>query len=133
MRSVETEWWRLDLPEEWFAEQDEEVIVIGDRDGVGALEISTLHKGDGQVGEGELAALMAEMEASAAACAAVTLGDFRGFTRATREADADEALREWWLAGGSLLLYVTYSCHPDHAGYDDACVDEILATLTFSP
>ena len=132
IRSVETEWWRLDLPEEWYAEQDEEVIVIGDQDGIGALEFSTLHKEEGQTSAGDLAELMAEMEAAPSACEPVRLGPFQGYSLRSRDEDNEEALREWWLSGGSLLLYITYSCHFDHAGYDDACVDEILQTLDFS-
>lgn len=132
MRSVVTEWWRLDLPEEWFAEQEEEVIVIGDQDGVGALEISTLHKEEGQTDQDDLHQLMADMEVGPRTCKPTKLGVFSGYTLTTADKENEESLREWWVAGGSLLLYITYSCHQDHAGYDDACVDEILATLEFS-
>lgn len=132
IRTLETEWWQLDLPEEWYAEQDDEVIVVGDEDGVGALEFSTLHKEDGQADDADLAELMADMEVDPGVCQAVRLGPFRGYSLRSTDTGSEEALREWWLAGGSLLLYVTYSCHLDHAGYDDACVDEIMATLEFS-
>ena len=35
MNILETEWWNLALPPEWWAESEEDSILIGDRDGVG--------------------------------------------------------------------------------------------------
>ncbi len=128
MRVVETEWWTLSLPPEWQADQDEEVILVGDEDGVGVLEFSTLHKVDGQVDEGELEAFMAEQGVQPGE--PVKPGVFRGFHR--RFSEDGDAVREWWLAGGSLLLFITYSCDQEHAGLDDAVVDQILDTLEFS-
>ena len=44
MNVLETEWWTLALPPEWWAEAEEDSILVGDRDGVGCIEISTLHR-----------------------------------------------------------------------------------------
>jgi len=44
------------------------------------------------------------------------------------EEDATQ-IREWYLAHGEALLYITYVCELADAGMDDAAVDEILGTL----
>ena len=38
-------------------------------------------------------------------------------------------MREWYVAIGSVLLFITYSCDAENRGLDDAAVDEILQTL----
>ena len=127
MNVLETEWWTLGLPPEWWAEQEDDVIVIGDRDDVGALEISTLHKEEGEFAGEEVLALARENGEPGWDWQACSAGAFEGFSTGFREEDA--AVREWYLATGPVLLFVTYSCDLENAGLDDAAVDEILATL----
>ena len=47
MNSVETEWWTLSLPPEWWAEREGDAVLIGDRDDVGYMEITTLLRDEG--------------------------------------------------------------------------------------
>ncbi len=42
MNVLETEWWTLALPPEWWADSEEDSILVGDRDDVGCIEISTV-------------------------------------------------------------------------------------------
>ena len=58
---------------------------------------------------------------------AVSLGDFAGFTASYL--DEDTALREWYVAHGQQLLFITYSCDEENRGMDDAAVDQLLDTL----
>ena len=44
MNILETEWWSLALPPEWWADTEEDSILVGDRDEVGCIEIFTLHR-----------------------------------------------------------------------------------------
>jgi len=119
--------WSLLLGDEWIAEQDEESILIGDRDGVGCFEISELRREQGHFREADLDGLMeAGHDASAVRC-----GNFQG--RVTQFAEDGAALRQWFLYTADLLLYITYSCDADNAGLDDAAVDEMLATLHYAP
>ena len=39
------------------------------------------------------------------------------------------AIREWYVADGAMLLFITYSCDEENRGMDDAAVDELLDTL----
>jgi hypothetical protein len=127
MNVLETEWWTLALPPEWWAEADGESILVGDRDGVGCIEFSTLQKEEGDFQAEELRAIAAAEAESELAWRDVRLGDFEGVTGTyTLE---DTAIREWYLASGAMLLFITYSCDPDNRGMDDAAVDELLDTL----
>jgi hypothetical protein len=127
MRVLETQWWRLGLPDEWNAEQDDESILITDRDEVGTIEISHLiaEPGEAQPSIEELAKLNAEhdnLEWSSCCC-----GDFDGVETVYLEDGA--AIRELWLRAQSLTLFVTYVCDEENRGLDDAIVDEILDGL----
>ncbi len=124
---LETEWWTLQLPPEWWAEAEDESILVGDRDDVGCIEISTLHKELGDFDAAEVARIAAEESDLDLAWEKVHLGDFVGVSAAFLEDEA--AIREWYVARGGMLLYITYSCEAEQQGLDDAAVDEILATL----
>ncbi|WOJ93526.1 hypothetical protein R0135_17360 [Congregibacter variabilis] len=123
MRVLEAGDWGLLLPDEWQAEQEDDVIVIGDRDGVGCIEISELHKDTGDFGAEDLQQFVTEDSI----WDSVRRGSFEGLRTSLIEDGA--AIREWYLYAGKLLLYVTYSCELDNQGLDDAAVDDILDTL----
>ena len=60
MNILETEWWSLAIPPEWWAESEEDSVLVGDRDDVGVIEISTLHKENGEFSSQEVATIAAE-------------------------------------------------------------------------
>ena len=128
MDCLQTDWWSIGLPPEWWAEREEGRIVIGDRDDVGTIEISTLIKPDGVFSSAEVAQMARTDGAAEWSWQPASVGALAGVACCYREADT--AVREWYLASGALLLFVTYSCILDHAGLDDAAVDDILASLT---
>lgn len=127
MRVVETDWWMLDIPDEWEAEQDEETIVIGDEDGVGALELTTLTRESSDVDFGDMDALAAQIVPADIPGTPAQLGGMAG--RYFQYTEDGDAVREWLLSDGEILLLVTYSCDAENAGLDDASVDDILSTL----
>jgi hypothetical protein len=127
MRTVETDWWLLDLPDEWEAEQDDETIVIGDEDGVGALEITTLTRENADADFSDLSALAEQIVPVSSPGKPVTLGGMAGLYFQYQE--EGDAVREWLLSDGEILLLITYSCDIENGGLDDATVDDILDTL----
>lgn len=130
MNVLETEWWSVAIPPEWWAESEEDSILIGDRDGVGCIEVSTLHsEGEDTPVQGPEA--MARDASGELDWTPVSLGDFDGVAAGSLEEGT--ALREWYVANGRLLLYITYSCDEDNRGMDDAAVDELLDTLAVLP
>ena len=127
MNILQTEWWSLAVPPEWWAEAEEDSILVGDLDDVGCIEISTLHRENGSF-TGEEVLTMARAEAPAdCRWSDLRRGDFAGWH--TSFVEDGTAIREWYLAAGGMLLFVTYSCDPENRGMDDAAVDEILDTL----
>ena len=127
MNVLETEWWTLMVPAEWWAEQDQDSVLVGDRDNVGCIEFSTLHKHEGEFDPGEVEQLARLESEQNLQWKSVSLGDFSGFAASYRE--EGDAIREWYVADGALLLFITYSCGEENAGMDDAAVDEFLDTL----
>jgi hypothetical protein len=127
MNVLETEWWSLAVPPEWWAESEEESILIGDHDDVGCIEISTLHKEGGEFDSETLQRIAREEADHPVDWQAVTLGDFRGVCGSYLVEGA--AIREWYVANGAMMLFITYSCDEENRGMDDAAVDEILDTL----
>ena len=127
MNVLETEWWTMAVPPEWWADSEEDSILVGDRDDVGCIEISTLHKDEGEFEQSVLADIAAAESEQSLDWRQVTLGEFSGLTRSFIEEEA--AIREWYVANGSMLLFITYSCDEDNGGMDDAAVDELLDTL----
>jgi len=127
MNVLETEWWSLAIPPEWWADSEEDSILVGDRDDVGCIEISTLHKEEGQFDQQQLRDIATAESGHQLDWHQVALGDFSGVAGSFTEEDA--AIREWYVANGSLLLFITYSCDEENRGMDDAAVDELLDTL----
>lgn len=127
MNVLETEWWTLAVPPEWWADSEEDSILVGDRDDVGCIEISTLHKDEGEFDRQALADIAASEAEQSLDWQPVTLGEFSGLT--SRFIEEEAAIRQWYVASGSMLLFITYSCDEDNGGMDDAAVDELLDTL----
>lgn len=127
MNVLETEWWSLAVPPEWWAESEEESILVGDHDDVGCIEISTLHKDGGDFDSETLQRIAREEADHPVDWHDITLGEFRGLCGSYLVEGA--AIREWYVANGAMMLFITYSCDEENRGMDDAAVDEILDTL----
>ena len=127
MKVLETDYWCLILPVEWAASHEENSVRIVDQDDVGELVITALCKESGEVTPDELVAMATEESPEVETWSAATTGAFNGVTGFFSESDA--SIREWYVGAGSVLLYMSYLCHEDDAGLDDASVDEILNTL----
>ncbi|MCP3908651.1 MAG: hypothetical protein GY712_11625 [Oceanicoccus sp.] len=127
MRVVESQWWIIELPEEWEADQDEDTILISDEDGVGEIAITTLEKESGLVDETELQDYMNDVVEQFGPAELAQVAELDGYYIAYKE-DGD-AVREWYLRYDNLLVLITYSCDDDNAGMDDGAVNEILETL----
>jgi len=128
MNVLETEWWTMALPPEWWADTEEDSILVGDRDDVGCIEISTLHKEQGEFDLAEATEIARSESAQVLQWSKISLGDFEGVTSQFVEEGA--AIREWYVFRRGMLLFITYSCDEDNGGMDDAAVDELLDTLT---
>ena len=131
MNVLETEWWTLAIPPEWWADSEEDSILVGDRDDVGCIEISTLHKEEGSFDQQSLRDIAESESEQPQAWRSVTLGDFAGLV--ADYVDEGDGVREWYVSSGSMLLFITYSCDEENRGMDDAAVDQLLDTLMLLP
>lgn len=125
---LETEWWSLYLPAEWWAEQDGDGILVGDRDGVGCIEISTLLHEGGAFSDSELETMVKANQEGSSVATPIHLAGGSGYY--VQFNDEDAAVREWYLGFGAVALFISYSCELENAGLDHAAVDEILGTLS---
>ena len=107
MNILETDHWCMMLPEEWHAENDDDVIRIVDQDDVGEIEITTLHKQSGRVNASDVAAMASEESPEITEWHQARAGGFEGVTGVYREDGA--SVREWYLGSESLLLYIPTS------------------------
>jgi hypothetical protein len=127
MNILHTEWWSIAIAPEWWTEREEDAVIIGDRDEVGSILISTLCREEGDFQRAELEQIARDNADRDCEWKPVQAGDFSGlYTSYTEE---DSAIREWYLGAGPVLLFITYCCDLDNGGMDDAAVDEILDTL----
>jgi len=127
MNVLETEWWTLALPPEWWGQAEDDSILIGDQDEVGCIEISTLHKEEGAFAQEMVRSIAQQESEQQLDWCSVVLGEFAGVTASYVQEGS--AVREWYVVNASLMLFITYSCAEDNRGMDDAAVDEILETL----
>ncbi len=126
-RILETNWWLLELPDEWHAEEDEDTIVISDEDNVSTLEISALRKDSSEVDSAELTEFAADLVGQGYPSSAIKCGDFAGLY--FDYTDDDGAWREWIVAYKAVVLFIVYGCDEQHRTFDDQAVDAILSTL----
>jgi hypothetical protein len=124
---LETQWWSMCLPPEWWAEQDEESILVGDCDDVGCIEISTLVRDDGEFSSPEVREIASQQHEIAPQWEAVNVASMDGLYASFIEEDT--AVREWYLGAGKFLIFISYSCALENRNMDDSAVNEILATL----
>ena len=127
MNVLETEWWSLAVPPEWWADSEEDSILIGDRDDVGCIEISTLHKEEGEFDPQAVQAIAQAESEQSLDWQRTRAGEFAGVV--SSYVVEGVAIREWYVANGSMLLFITYSCAEENRAMDDAAVDELLDTL----
>ena len=127
MNILETDQWCVLLPPEWRAEHDDGLVLITDVDQIGEITISTLCKAEGPISATEISEMASTESPEITQWHAVTVGAFNGV--AGDFIEAQTAVREWYVAAGQVILYITYDCEMDNRGMDDAAVDELLSTL----
>lgn len=130
MKELQTDWWAIELPEDWNAEQDEETILISDPDGLGEISLTSLQAEGAEATDADLKQLMTSLDVNPADAAKKSVADLNGYYLEFEE--DEEFVREWYLRAEKLLLIVTYCCDFDNALMDRDIVDDILSTLALA-
>lgn len=121
MNTLMTDYFAIELPQHWYAEQDEETVVISDEDDVSVIEMTVVPVAAGQSVDELLGLLKPEQVFSS------VLSELPAFYHEFVE---DEVFwREWFCVLEQAVLIVSHGTDASNQGMDDASVDEILATL----
>ena len=125
----EIDWCTLEIPDEWeFSQDEDDVIVIEDEDAVSCIEIfPPVIVEEGEVSDADIAEFSAELREAGLRGKRVRVGGWQG--ELFEHEDEEHHWREWFLRQGNCFVQVACHCLAEHAGMDDAAVDEILATL----
>lgn len=126
---IQTDFWEMQLPEEWDAEQDEETILVSDADGVSLIELTALARPGHANAEDALKELAQELLSQDIKPDPVKVGAFDGWVFHFSDDDGG-SYREWYLFHSDFVLLVSHGSDSEHAGWDDDVVDEMLSTLT---
>ena len=121
MQELTTDLWSLLLPEEWFAEQDGETILVVDEDEVSIIEITTLIPDKG-VSVKKFIADSIGVDAKSCELASLP-AKYQEFE------EDDMFWREWYCEAGKFILLVSHGTDSTNRHMDDGAVDEILSTL----
>ena len=121
MDTLETDHWCIDLPPEWFAEQDDETIVISDESEVSTLELTPILTDDSVSKD----AILADVIPTDAV--KTVLAEQSAFYHELIENGV--FWREWVCELANGVLLISHGMDEDNKGMDDAVVDEILSTL----
>lgn len=95
--------WSIDLPNNWVVEETDVCMAFYNPDGVGAIQISTYLKEDGNVTNDDLLEFSEAKNPVEA-----DLPYLKGIQKTFE--DGGDIFINWWLRSGSQLYYVTYIC-----------------------
>ncbi|HEY9034247.1 MAG TPA: hypothetical protein VIN71_09935 [Pseudomonadales bacterium] len=119
MKELNCDLWSMLLPAEWFAEQEDETVMIVDEDEASIIEITPL-----LAEQGDSKALLASLQDGKLSTS------LAGLPALYSEFVEDEMFwREWFCDAGGFVLAISHGCDESNRGMDDAAVDEMLATL----
>lgn len=136
MPHIHTDWWSLEVPDDWLIDKDEEgAVSISDPDEIGCLDLLVLQKQDGGSEDEAITSLatasLEHAETVHSDVQAVNVGQFEGVSIAFAEEQLE--WREWFLQGEEFILLVSYNTDQENKGLDDSIVDQILETLVIEP
>lgn len=118
----------VSIPNAWNGTYDDEdeYDIIYSPDGPGEIQVSRVdHEADLSVED--LKAIAAEDIQGGAKVHEVEMGDYVGIVF-DYDVD-DEYWCEWYLANGSQMLFITYTCPEDEEGRENDDIELILGTL----
>lgn len=102
-----SEWWSIDLPSGWAASEESDCVSFRSISHTGVLNASAVRKPDGSVKDEDFSEFIGEANHDCSAAKPIHAGRYIGFTRNC--AHNGPLLAEWWLAHGSVLVYITYA------------------------
>ncbi len=124
MDVLETDFWALQLPDEWFAEQDDETIIISDESQVSTIELTSIIADKNMSKDEILSDVLPEHAVK------TVLAEETAFYHELN--DEGVFWREWVCELPKGVLLISHGMDQENQGMDDASVDEILSTLAIA-
>jgi len=122
--------WSVELPQGWQGEREDESTLFRRDGGVGTLAV-TLLCDKAQVTRETLLELAAATVEEGHSASDIQAGAHPGLYFSYHEEAT--AWREWYLAAGQCVFFVSYDCLQADEGKEAAEVDAIVARLTLIP
>ena len=126
MHQFRSEYWSVELPDNWAAEQEDTFTSIYSE--LGALQLSAARNSNGPATDADLLDFAKEHLDAGAPIKPVTCGAFSGFY--LHYAMDDMYRRQWWLRSDDTVVLATYTSDLEDKGTEDPVVNGILETLT---
>lgn len=127
MNEFNSEWWSVQIPDDWIVEQDDTCTSVFSESGVGALQLSAARNSNGPATDDDLRDFAKEHLDASAPIKPLACGAFTGFY--LHYSTDDLYQRQWWLRSGDTVVLATYTSDLEDAGKEYALVDSILKTL----
>jgi len=122
-----SEWWSIDLPLGWAASEESDCVSFRSTSHPGVLNASAVRKPDGSVKDEDFSEFIGEPNHDCSAAKPIHAGRYIGFTRNCAHNGA--LLTEWWLAHGSVLVYITYTTTTENESRELKEVRQIVESL----
>lgn len=129
MEKYTSQYWRVDLPVGWQAEEEEGAVCLFHPDSNGTLTISETREQQ-DISDEYMEDLLTDHLDAGAELFDVEFDSFSGVTCCYD--DDDEYWCEWYLRAGPVLLFITYNCPLAEEGAEDDVIESILESLTLT-
>ena len=127
MKPFRTDWWTIEVPIDWTANQDPECATFLASPPIGALQISAAKKDNGLATDDDLRDFAGKHIEAGRALQHVHHGTFAGF--AVEHVTQGRYWKEWWLRADNLMVFATYNCDEAQKGLEDSVAEVILSSL----
>jgi hypothetical protein len=127
MNQYISQWWTVQLPDGWSADEDTTCVTIHFKPALGALQLSAARNSTNIVTDDDLRELAKEHLDAGARIKSVICGLFTGFYLHYSYNEIYQ--RQWWLRCGDTVILATYTSDLKIKGQEDIAVDNILNTL----
>ena len=127
MNQFNSEWWSVQLPDDWGVEQDDTCTSMFSESGVGALQVSAARNSNGPATDDDLRDFAKVHLDAGAPIKPILCGAFTGFY--FHYSIDNSYQRQWWLRCDDTVVLATYTSNLEDKGKEDAVVDGIISTL----
>jgi hypothetical protein len=121
-----TQHWRGELPPGWCAQHGPAAVAFYHPDGVGALQLSSFRKPDGDVTDADLRV----MAVSAPGCDELRPARAGEFAGLYCESERDGTYwGRWFVSRGRVALHITYNCAAEERDREQEEVERVVTSL----